>query len=72
MDFKVNLKIIMAKRKVNSITELSKLTGVSVKPLYSLSRENNIGSVKLDTLKKICDTLDCSLNELIEYPTKDE
>lgn len=62
---KNNLSTILGS-KLMSITDLSKATGISRATLTEIYyRRNN--SVRLDTLTKICDYLQISLSELIEY-----
>ena len=66
-----NLRILMAKQKINSVAALSRISEVGPKPIHCLYKEDNVGSVKLESLLKICDALGCSLSELINYnPTE--
>lgn len=66
-----NLRIVMAKKRIDSISELIKITGVSRNALNKLWHNENMDSVKLGTLMTICDKLEVNLSELIEYiPTK--
>ncbi len=66
------LRFLMAEHKINSITELMKLTNVSREPLNKLYSEKKIETLKLDVLSRICDYFNCSLNDLVEYiPNKD-
>jgi putative transcriptional regulator len=62
-----NLRILMAHRKIDNVSQLATIAGITARPLHNLYKENNVGSVKLETLLKICDGLHCSLNDLIEY-----
>lgn len=62
---KNNLSMILGARLI-SISELSEYTGLSrstIIPIY-YKRANDL---KLSTLEKICDFLQISLSELIEY-----
>lgn len=65
--YKSKLRFLMAEHKIDSITELMKITNVSREPLSKLYSEENLGTLKLDILSRICDGLNCSLNELVEY-----
>ena len=61
------LRFLMAKHKINSITELMKLTKVSREPLSKLYSDEKLGTLKLDVLARICDYFTCPLQDLIEY-----
>lgn len=65
-----NLRIIMAKKRINSISELINKTGLSRNALNKLWKNENLESVKLGTLLVICEKLDVSLAELIEYKSE--
>lgn len=61
----------MAKERVDNITDLMEKTGLSRNAINKLWHNENVESVKLGTLLTICDALNISLNELIEYvPSK--
>ena len=49
-------------------TELKEQIGISPSTLARLSKNQN---VSLDVLGKICEQLDCSLDEIIEYEKED-
>ena len=68
-----NLRVIMAIKRINSITELMAKTKLSRNALNKLWHNENIETVKLETLFQICDALDIELHELITYkPDKEE
>lgn len=67
MAIKSNLRVLMALRKIDTIKELAEMCGLSVRPLSSLYNETNLDTIKLGTLTKVCDALDCRLDELVEY-----
>ena len=67
MNIENNLRLIMAKNKINSITELIEITGLSRNALNKLWHDDNVESIKLGTLLTICDKLNVSLDELIAY-----
>ncbi|MED4353581.1 helix-turn-helix transcriptional regulator [Schinkia azotoformans] len=69
---KNNLRIIMAEKMIDSITELMQATGLSRNALNKLWHNQDIETVKLETLIKICQTLNIPLSKLIEYyPTNE-
>lgn len=57
----------MADHRIDDISELMKLSGLSRNSINKLYRENDIESVKLETLIKLCNVFGCKLSELIEY-----
>jgi len=65
-----NLRIIMAKNKINSISELIKITGLSRNALNKLWHNENVETIKLETFMIICDSLNIPLDELIKYTPK--
>jgi putative transcriptional regulator len=70
--YKTKLRFLMAEHKINSITELIQLTGVSREPLKKLYAEEKLETLKLEILARICDYFKCPLSDLIEYtPDKD-
>ncbi|MBP2651646.1 MAG: transcriptional regulator [Firmicutes bacterium] len=64
---KCNLRRIMADHKIDDITELMKLSGISRNSINKLYRETNIETTKLETLFKLCNTFNCNLSDLLEY-----
>lgn len=67
MPLKNNLRIIMAKKEIDNITDLMNLTGLSRNSLNKLWRNENLESIKLDTLIVLCNKLEIKLSDLIEY-----
>jgi len=57
----------MADHKIDDITELMKLSGISRNSINKLYRETNIETTKLETLFKLCNTFNCNLSDLLEY-----
>jgi len=57
----------MADKKIDDITELMKISGVSRNSINKLFRGDNIETLKLETLIKLCDAFDCKLSDLVEY-----
>lgn len=73
VSIKNNLRIIMAEKRIDNVTELMQLTGLSRNALNKLWHDEDIQSVKLGTLFQVCDSLNIQLSELIEYiPAQDK
>ena len=64
---KCNLRKLMAERKIDDISDLMRLSGVSRNSINKLYRENDIETIKLETLMKLCNALRCKLSDMIEY-----
>lgn len=65
--YKTNIRMLMAERRINSIKELTTLTGLSRPPLDKLYKDQKLETLTLDTLAKVCDVFNCKLSDLIEY-----
>ena len=61
----INLDIIMAKRKM-SLNELSEKVGITLANL-SVLKNNKAKAIRFSTLEAICQALDCSVEDIIEY-----
>lgn len=57
----------MANERINSITELMAKTKLSRNALNKLWHDEELETVKLETLIQICDALNIELSELITY-----
>ncbi|MFC9712394.1 helix-turn-helix domain-containing protein [Paenibacillus sp. NPDC056933] len=66
---KVHLSRIMGEKRIN-IAELSRLTGLHRNGIGKLYNEETDG-VKFETLDRICEALDCEVQDIIEF-IKDE
>ncbi|MGE7932093.1 helix-turn-helix domain-containing protein [Viridibacillus arvi] len=69
MGVKSNLPVLMAEQKIKGITELMELSGLSrnaINRVYD-DRDEKINATSLKTLIALCDSLNCSLSDLIEY-----
>ncbi|MEJ9362755.1 helix-turn-helix transcriptional regulator, partial [Bacillus thuringiensis] len=62
-----NIRMIMAKKNIDNISDLVRITGVSRNSINKLWNNENVSSLKLDTLITICEKLDVELLDLIEY-----
>lgn len=61
----VNVDVMLAKRKMR-LTELSQRVGISLANL-SILKNGKARAVRLDTLDKICNALDCQPGDVLEY-----
>ncbi|MET3211115.1 UNVERIFIED_CONTAM: putative transcriptional regulator [Paenibacillus sp. PvR008] len=62
-----NIRALMAEHRIDDITELMSLSGLSRNSINKLYRETNIETTKLETLFKLCDVFNCKFSDLIEY-----
>ena len=61
----INLDVIMAKRKM-SLTELADRVGITIANL-SILKNGKAKAVRLETLNKICQVLQCQPGDLLEF-----
>ena len=61
----VNLDVMLARRKM-SVTELSERIGLTLANV-SILKNGHAKAVKLSTLDKICEVLDCQTGDILEY-----
>lgn len=61
----VNLDVMMAKRKISSQTLAEKL-GITQANL-SILKTNKGKAIRFSTLDKICEILDCTPGDILEY-----
>ena len=64
-----NSDVMLAKRKM-SVTELSERVGITLANM-SILKNGKAKAVKVETLRKLCDALDCQPGDLLEF-RKDE
>lgn len=62
-----NLRHIMAEKRIDNIAELMQKTGLSRNALNKLWHNQELETVKLETLVQICKSLDIKLSDLVEY-----
>lgn len=67
MNVQNNLRIIMAKKRIDSLSDLINKTGLSRKILNKLWHNEDLESVKLGTLLVICERLEIPLSDLIHF-----
>lgn len=60
-----NIDVMLAKRKM-SVTELSRRVGITMANI-SILKNGKAKAVKVSTLLKLCEALDCQPGDLLEY-----
>ena len=65
----VNLDVMLAKRKMR-VTELSERIGITISNI-SILKNGKAKAVKLETLDKICQALDCQPGDILEWKPGD-
>lgn len=61
----INIDVMLAKRKM-SVTELTNRVGLTMANV-SLLKNGKVKAVRLSTLNKICEVLDCQPADILEY-----
>jgi len=61
----INVDVMLAKRKM-SVTELTERVGLTMANV-SLIKNGKVKAIKLATLDKICEALDCQPGDILEY-----
>lgn len=64
----VNLDVQLAKRKMK-LTELSEKVNISISNL-SILKSGKAKAVRFSTLEKLCEALDCTPGDLLDYSKK--
>ena len=65
--FKCLLRYRMIDKEIKGISDLVKLSGVARNTILKLYREQELSTLRMGTLTKLCNTLECSLSDLLEY-----
>lgn len=60
---------MLAKRKM-SVTQLTERVGLTMANI-SLLKNGKVKAIKLSTLNKICEVLDCQPGDILEYSNKE-
>lgn len=60
-----NIDVMLAKRKM-SVTELSEKVGITLANM-SILKTGKAKAIKVSTLLKLCEILDCQPGDLLEY-----
>lgn len=61
----INLDLLLAKRKM-SVTELTEKLGLTMANV-SILKNGKMKAIRISTLNKICEALNCQPGELLEY-----
>lgn len=69
MSIKVNLDVMMAKRKM-TLTELSDKVGITMANL-SILKTGKAKAIRFSTLEAVCEILDCQPGDILVYRTED-
>ena len=64
-----NIDVMLAKRKM-SVTELSEKVGITMANI-SILKNGKAKAVKVSTLTKLCEALQCQPGDLMEYRDED-
>ena len=65
MAINITLDVMLAKRKM-SVTELSERVGITMSNI-SILKTGKAKAVRLETLDKICQVLDCQPGDILEH-----
>lgn len=60
-----NLRRLMYDREIRTFAEVSRRTGVTPAIIRNLYHNTSLHSIRIHTLQKVCNGLDCTLLELI-------
>jgi len=61
----INVDVMLAKRKM-SVTELTERVGLTMANV-SLIKNGKVKAIKISTLEKLCEALDCQPGDILEY-----
>ncbi len=61
----INIDVMLAKRKM-SVTELSERVGITMANI-SILKNGKAKAIKVETLNKICQALECQPGDILEY-----
>ena len=61
----IHIDVMLAKRKM-SVTELTEKVGLTMANV-SLLKNGKVKAIKLSTLSKICEVLECQPGDILEY-----
>ena len=65
------IRYVMAEKKINSISDLQRITGLSRNVLNKLFHEQKLEGLTLGTLHQLCKALHIQLGDLIEFDLSD-
>ena len=61
----INIDVMLAKRKM-SVTELAERVGITITNI-SILKNGKAKAIKLSTLARLCEALDCQPGDILEY-----
>jgi putative transcriptional regulator len=61
----INVDVMLAKRKM-SVTQLAERMGFTMANI-SMIKNGKIKALKISTLEKLCEVLDCQPSDILEY-----
>ena len=67
-DIIFNIDVMLAKRKM-SVTELAERVGITISNI-SVLKNGKAKAIKVSTLAKLCEALDCQPGDILEYRKK--
>lgn len=65
MAIQINIDVMLAKRKM-SVTELSERVGITLANI-SMLKNGKVKAIRLETLNKVCEALECQPGDVLEY-----
>ncbi|MCI6043136.1 helix-turn-helix transcriptional regulator [bacterium] len=65
----INIDVMLAKRKM-SVTQLADKVGITLANM-SILKNGKAKAIKVSTLIKICDALDCQPGDILEYRSEE-
>lgn len=65
-----NIDVMLAKRKM-SVTELAERVGITIANI-SVLKNGKAKALKISTLLKLCEALDCQPGDILEYKRGEE
>ena len=68
-DIIFNIDVMLAKRKM-SVTELAERVGITISNI-SVLKNGKATAIKVSTLAKLCEALDCQPGDILEYRKKE-
>lgn len=66
----INIDVMLAKRKM-SVTELSERVGITMANI-SILKNGKAKAIKVDTLDRICQALECQPGDILEWKKEEE
>lgn len=64
---KIKIGYIMVDKKIKTIAELSRATGINKNTINKLVNDDRPETLTFGNILKLCDFFQCSLSDLVEY-----